>query len=436
MARGSGARPRAWSLGCRGYRVGVDADVVVVGAGAAGLAAARRLGGAGKRAVVLEARSRIGGRVHTDRDFAGFPVERGAELLHGSRSPSRVLADAAGLTVLPAMSMWRARVVDEGRVRRLLPWLLPTMGRYLSLARTVRSGDIDPDVSLGELLRGRSADGRLGRLAVGVANDACTDLDGLSVRYLARVMANGEETGRHSRVAEGYDRLLDYVAAGCVIVRDAPVTAVCWMRDGVRVEADRCYRARRAIITVPLGVLKVGMVRFDPPLPPAKGKAIAGLAMHPGIKVLLRFTSRLWPAGASYVLLDEDIPVVWPAHADTPVLTAFVMGPRAAALRRPPGPVERVVSALVRVWGERVRRALADAQVVDWGADPWTLGGYSSEPPGAGHQRAALAAPCGPLHFAGEATDDVAPGTVSGALRSGERAADEIVQLDSAAAPR
>jgi monoamine oxidase len=307
------------------------------------------------------------------------------------------------------------------------------MGRYVSIVRAVRSSGVDPDVSLGDLLRGRRAGGRLGRLAVAVANDACTDLDGLSVRYLARVMANGEETGQQARVVDGYDRLLEYIAAGCRIVRDAPVTVVSWTPDGVQAQADRWYSARRAIITVPLGVLKAGTVRFEPPLPSPKDRAIAALAMHPGMKVLLRFTSRPWPAGTSYLLLDEDIPVIWPPQPDAPVLTAFVMGPRAAALRTPPGPVQRVVSALVRVWGERVRHNLADAQVVDWGADPWTLGGYSSEPPGSGHQRAALAVPCGPLHFAGEATDDIAPGTVSAALRSGTRAAVEAISIDAAA---
>lgn len=435
MGRNSGVPPWAGTdtdfreRALRGYRVRVDADVIVVGAGAAGLAAARRLAEDGQRAIVLEARTRIGGRVHTDRDFGPFPVERGAELLHGLRSPSRRLADAAGLTVAPALSIWRARVADRGRVRRLVPWLLPAAVQYAGLVRAIRSlGAAEADPCLGDLLRRRGAGRRLRRLAATVANDACTDLVGLSTRYLARVLANGEETGRDARVVEGYDRLVEHLAAGCTIVREAPVTAVDWSPDGVWVEADRRYTAHRAIVTVPLGVLKAGIIRFDPPLPPGKEQAIAGLDMHPGMKVVLRFTSRLWPASLSYLLLDEDVPVVWPPRADAAVLTAFVMGPRAAALRMSPGPVERVVAALVQVWGERVRRYLVDTLVVDWGADPWTRGGYSCEPPGSGRLRAALAAPCGPVHFAGEATDEIAPGTVSGALRSGDRAAAEVRQ--------
>jgi monoamine oxidase len=186
-------------------------------------------------------------------------------------------------------------------------------------------------------------------------------------------------------------------------------------------------------VTVPLGVLKAGAIRFHPELPPTVRAAVDGLAMGAGTKVLLRFRARLWPRGMSFLLLDDEVPAVWPPHRDAPLLTAFVMGPRAERLRRPPGPVERVLAALARAWPE-ARRELAAAEVVDWGADPWTRGGYSSAPPGAEGLRAALAAPCGPLRFAGEATDERSPGTVSGALRSGVSAAEEA--LDALAGGR
>jgi monoamine oxidase len=403
----------------------VDADVIVVGAGAAGLAAARRVTAAGRRALVLEARDRIGGRVHTDRTFAGVPVEFGAEFVHGGRAGSAAAARAAGLATTPAMSLWRGRVADAGRIRRLAPWLAATAWQYAGLIRAVHAGGAGPDESLGDLLRRRGAGERVRRLAAGVANDACAGVDGISVHYLSRVLRTGEETGRQARVAPGYDRVIAHLAEGSRIVRNAPVTAVTWGPDGVRVEAGRTWTAARAVVTVPLGVLRAGVVRFGPPLPAATQRAIAGLAMHPGTKVLLRFARRWWPAH-SYTLLDPGVPVLWP-HPDAPVLTAFVMGSAAAALREPPGPVERVLAALPAGWREPARRELRDTRVVDWGADPWTCGGYSSEPPGSAGLRAALATPCGPLHMAGEATDDAAPGTVSGALRSGERAATEAL---------
>jgi len=178
---------------------------------------------------------------------------------------------------------------------------------------------------------------------------------------------------------------------------------------------------------VPLGVLRAGVPRFVPELPRAKRAAIDGLAMHAGMKVLLRFRTAPWPPGTSFVLLDEAVPVVWPPRDGAPILVAFVMGPRADALKTAPGPVERVVSSLASVWGDDVGRSLVAADVADWGADPRTRGGYSSAPPGAVAQREALAAPCEALLFAGEATDSLAPGTVSGAWRSGRRAAEQAL---------
>jgi monoamine oxidase len=388
----------------------VHADVVVIGAGAAGLAAAAELAEAGRSVVVLEARDRIGGRVHTDRGLAGFPVERGAELLQGSGSPSRVLAEAAGLATVPAMGRWGGRVVDRGRTRRLLPWMVPALGQLARLQREVGRAEAGPDQSLGELLRRHHASARTWRIATGIANDACADLDGLSVQQLARSLRHGEETGQQARVADGFDRLLDHLAKGVRVVCQAPVTEVVWSVAGVRIDAGRTYTAGRAIVTVPLGVLKAGLPRFSPELPTAKREAVTGLAMHPGTKVLLRFREPLWPARTSFVLVDDDVPVVWPPRDGAGVLNAFVMGPRAAALRAPPGPVERVLAALAKAWGEEPRRGLVAAEVVDWGADRWTRGGYSVAPPGRAHLRGVLAEPCGTLLFAGEATDELGPG--------------------------
>lgn len=405
----------------------MDADVVVIGAGAAGLAAASELVAAGRTVVVLEARDRIGGRVHTDREFAGFPVERGAELLQARRSPSYELARDAGLTAVPAMASWRGRVLDGDRIRGLLPWAMPAALRWAGVVRAVRQADQRPDESLTDLLDRRGANPRMLRMAEGLANDACTTVDALSVHELANMLRGGEETAGQARVAEGFDRVLTHLADRCTIVLSSPVSAVHWSRDGVRVEADRDYEARAAVVALPLGVLQTGVPRFVPELPAAKREAIAGLVMHPGMKVLLRFREPLWAPKLSYLLLTEDVPVVWPPRRGKPVLTAFVMGARAAALRTPPGPVERVLGALGRGIGRDVRRELVAAETVDWGADPWTRGGYSSAPPGRTHLRQVLAQPCPPLLFAGEATDTTGPGTVSGALRSGTRAATEAL---------
>jgi monoamine oxidase len=175
-------------------------------------------------------------------------------------------------------------VVDRGRTRRLLPWLLPALGQLARLQREVGRAAGGPDQSLAALLRRQHPGARTWRIATGIANDACADPDGLSVHQLAGALRHGEETGPQARVVDGFDRLLQHLAKGVTVVCQAPVTEVAWSPAGVRVDAGRTYSARAAIVTVPLGVLKAGLPRFSPELPAAKREAVSGLAMHPGTR--------------------------------------------------------------------------------------------------------------------------------------------------------
>ncbi|WP_165952416.1 flavin monoamine oxidase family protein [Kribbella albertanoniae] len=403
----------------------MDADVIVVGAGAAGLAAARRLGSAGVAVLVLEARWRIGGRVHTDREFTRFPVERGAELLQGAGSPLGQLAKEIGARQTPAMTMRRGRVLDGGRLRGLLPWTLPSAPKLASVMLAVRRSPGKPDESLADLVARRRPGARTLRMAEAIANDACTTASEFSVHEMAAVMGGAEESGGQQRLRDGFDQVIDHLAADCAVELNNPVKAIRRSADGVIVEADRTYTARAVVVTIPLGVLKAGGIEFSPQLPAAKQEAIEQLRMYSATKVILHFDRVWWPESMSYLLADNGVPVLWPPRPTEPVLTAFVTGPRSDALRPPPGPVARVIEVL----RPHLRGAeLVDSQVVDWGTDPWTRGGYSSAAPGGSHLRAVLAAPCGPIHFAGEATDPISPGTVSGALRSGNRAAEAVLR--------
>lgn len=408
----------------------MDADVIVVGAGAAGLAAARRLSEAGLGVVVLEARWRIGGRVHTDRGFARFPVERGAELLQGAGSPLGQLAKEIGARQTPAMTMRRGRVLDGGRMRRLLPWTLPSVPKWAAVMLAVRRSTGKPDESLADLLGRRTSDPRTLRMADAIANDACTTPSDFSVHEMAAVMGGAEESGGQQRLRDGFDQVIDYLAQDCVVELNNPVKVIRHSAGGVTVEADRTYTARAVVVTIPLGVLKAGGTEFFPELPAAKQDAIEQLRMYSATKVMLHFDRVWWPESMSYLLADRGVPVLWPPRPTEPVLTAFVTGPRSDALRPPPGPVARVFDVLrPHLQGAE----LVDSQVVDWGADPWSHGGYSSAAPGGTHLRGVLAAPYGQVYFAGEATDATSPGTVSGALRSGTRAAEEVLRLPGGA---
>jgi monoamine oxidase len=151
------------------------------------------------------------------------------------------------------------------------------------------------------------------------------------------------------------------------------------------------------------------------------------------MKLLLRFEEQFWDAEMTFLTGRDPVPVWWTVQREAPVLTGFITGPRAARLAAhgPEGALEQGIAALAAIFGDAPRRLLVASQVVDWAADPWARGGYSSVPPGAHGQRASLAQPAGALHFAGEATVFANnPATVHGALHSGERAAGEILSRE------
>ena len=229
----------------------------------------------------------------------------------------------------------------------------------------------------------------------------------------------------------GYDSVLAAVAAGLDIRLGAPVEAIRWDAGGVEVATAReTYHARAAVVTLPLALLKAGAVSFTPPLPEAKRRAIDALAIGPALKLLLRFAEPFWDREMTFLTADQPLAVWWTIRRDVPLLTGFATGPRAARLGMygADGALERGLAALGEIFGSAPRRLFVAGQLVDWAADPWARGGYSSVPPGAHGQRAVLAAPAGALHFAGEATVfEDNPATVHGALRSGERAAREIL---------
>ena len=200
-----------------------------------------------------------------------------------------------------------------------------------------------------------------------------------------------------------------------------------WNQAGVEIEAGHRVRARVAVITLPLGVLQAETVRFEPDLPDAKRRAVAALRMHPAVKILLRFRHPVGNRRVRVIAGDDEVPVFWRAPDPAPVWTAFVTGPRAVTLASAP---DRAAERLCSYLGIGARGVLDAVEVVDWGRDPWSCGGYSAAPPGAFVARAVLAERVGGLVFAGEATStEGEAGTVSGAAVTGERAAAEVCSV-------
>lgn len=424
-------------------------DVLVIGAGVAGLAAAASLGRRGRKVILLEARGRLGGRILSVRP-AGWPrrVELGAEFIHGGNAalwrlvrkhrlalrrppPRHWLYEAQGLRRLEDLSERLERVTKRIDARRMARW---------SFADFLRDA--------GE---GISAEDRA--LVTGfVEGFEAAPLDEMSAAAMAGVTLDDDE---QHLFAHGYDGLV--AALSAEIESDKVETrcgaVVCrleWARGRVTAVAGRAtYSGRAAVVTLPLGVLQArpdrqGAVLFSPRLA-AKEKVIAKMGMGHVIRLVLRFDGRAWRKLAPAVLRAHGnergfgfihsrlagFPVWWSLHGDA-VMTAWAGGPAGLRLAglSPAEILRTAIESLSLLWGRpptTIRAALLDWETHNWSRDPFSRGAYSFTVAGQLNAAEQLRRPvAGTLFFAGEATaDGDEAGTVHGALSSGRRAADE-----------
>jgi monoamine oxidase len=421
----------------------MGASAIVIGAGAAGLAAARRLHDAGVAVTVLEARPRIGGRVHSLPGFAPVPIELGAELIHGEGAVTHDLARAAGLVAAQVDRYGGLRWGDHGPARHVaaLPPPLRNLIRDLFAAHHgLAEHDFAQDRSLGDelRLRGLGPDG-LAVADVLLAQTCCASIDTLSCADLARELRADHAGLQEFRPVGGYAPLLEWLARDLPLVLDAAVSAVRHGAGGVIVEAaGRRYHADRCVVTVPASVLATGAVAFEPPLSAAKRDAIHAFRTEPATKLFFRFDRVRWDADLAFMAHDGLFARWWtPAHhaPGVPLLCCYVTAGRAAAVDAlSDEEVQRAALAeLAMLLGQAdVGAGFQGLRRKAWASDPLALGGYAHVPPGAAAARPALAAPEGErLFFAGEATaHDTNPQTVHGAIESGWRAADEVLNYD------
>lgn len=403
-------------------------DTIIVGAGVAGLAAAAALRVAGRSALVVEARNRVGGRVHTDHTYGH--AELGAEFIHGDRATTWELVRAAGLRT----SRWPLlrRLALGGR---MLPEDDATLERARALVAAVDAYS-GPERSVAELLRQRAPadDPALVVALQWLANIEGADPARLSALALAREHATTRNGVGNFHILAGYDRVVARMAAGLNLRLGVPVERVTWSPGRVELGLPDGERiaARHVIITVPLGVLQAGCPLFDPPLPAAKQQAIAAIAMGHVSKLLLWFDRRLW--GELEILSTDGRVATWwdVASAAVPTLMGYTGGPPALALAAlgEQGAIDLGLAELAQLLGVDLRPHLLGGRLADWSRDPWSGGAYSYSPVGMGDARAALAAPLEQtLFFAGEATlTDGHLATVHGAIESGRRAAQELLE--------
>jgi monoamine oxidase len=426
--------------------VKLETDVVVIGAGAAGLAAAHALSQAGVRVVVLEARTRIGGRLLTREDpELPVPVELGGEFVHGTADASFALLRAAGSVAIDTAGSSFA--YENGELRDGSD-PLDVVARVMRPASALRD-----DVSVDAFTRDIAPSDRRMALMMVEGFDAA-DPARASARAIAEEW-NGDpegQTSRQFRPLGGYARLLRTLHGALDpqrvrVLLGTPVHAIRRGDGAVDVDATSAgdapvaVRARAAIVTLPVGVLQSPVPAFEPPLTLVARDALAQLVMGPVVKLVLRFRSAFWERLGERRYLDAGFfhragahfPAFWTLlPLRTPILVAWAGGPKADALA---GLDEsgRVAAAL-----DDLRVLFADADPAaeleaaythDWQADPYSRGAYSYVAVGGGGARAALAQPVdGLLFFAGEATAGASEaGTVAGALQSAERVAGEVL---------
>jgi monoamine oxidase len=416
-------------------------DALIVGGGIAGLTAARHLTEAGLRVTLLEARERLGGRIYT-HSTGDFPVELGAEFVHGRPEEILSLAAEGAMPIIPIQGRFRRKINGE--------WaeagnLMEKIDRLFGNLPTE-----EPDESFQYYLDRSGEDDDVKQHALRyVEGFHAADPSLISARSLRRD-SEAEEAieGDHQyRVANGYESLVRTVADRidrklCDIVMNAPVNEIAWRQGQVIARAGLTeYLASRAIVTLPLGVLKTNSVVFSPALP-EKQNAMSFLEMGPVVRVSLCFQEKFWDrdpemAELSFLFTDDSqFPTWWTSNPlPYPILTGWAAGPNAGAHTGRSkdeivGSAVQSLARIMRIAEPELRRQMTESFMHDWQEDPFSRGAYSYAAVGGIGAARKLAEPvAGTLFFAGEATNsDGYNGTVHGAIATGLRAAKELLQ--------
>lgn len=426
----------------------------MIGAGMAGLVAAAELSAAGRNVRVLEGRSRIGGRIWTDRGWPDAPIDLGASWIHGLQDGE--IADdplsrwALSLGVETAVTDYENAVVYgvdgqplSGADQDFLADVAHELERVVEedterdIGSIMCSGSImdaitkriDPDSLTSE--RRHLFHAALGHYE----HEYGDDLEKLDHR--SGFLGDDDFSGRDVLFPRGFDRLVRELASGLDISTDCPVRRIRWTEDGVEVEAGQeTLIGSHAIVTLPLGVLKAGRVEFDPPLPAAKREAIDALGFGLLNKCCLRFPSVFWDPAYEMIGHVDTRRGRWleflnmRVYTAAPVLVGFNSGSFAREIEgwSDLEIVDSAMEVLKGIYGQGIPRP-EDWRITRWASDPFALGAYSHHAVGSGpwHRRA-LAEPLGDrVFFAGEATAEALYPSVHGAAFSGERAARDLL---------
>jgi monoamine oxidase len=407
---------------------------VIVGAGAAGIAAARRLAAAGRRFAFLEASEMVGGRCRTDTATFGVPYDRGAHWIHmPDTNPVAKLAAQTGLDIYPAPPGQRMRIGRRYARESEMETYLASVERA-STAIADASARSKSDIPCAQALPkdlgtwGPTIEFVLGPLGCG------KDLAEISAADFSR----SAERDSDALCRQGFGALLAALASGLPVELSTPVSRIDWAPHSRTqlVTARREIKARAVIVTVSTNVLTADKIKFSPELPKRHLDAAAELKLGSYDRIALELVGN--PLG-----LERDELVfekcdntrtasLFANVSGTPLCLIDVAGSfgRDLAAKGDEAMIDFALSWLAGLYGVDLAKAVRRRHVTHWNDEPWVLGAFSAAAPGAQPARKALMESVKDrIWFAGEAAHETLWGTVGGAWESGERAADAVVKF-------
>ena len=410
-------------------------EIVVVGAGVAGLYAAQLLQQAGHRVMLLEASERVGGRVHTVTDFADVPVELGAEFVHGQNTLLFEWLQERQLEYLPTGAvryLYQGKLYEYETLYNENDTIADFFDYYDNHHRY--EGE---DISLKTFLAENEVWDEVIPLAETMAAEYGTSPARLGVYSLAKLAFRWTAGEENFRLKDGFGKLLDELSEGLEVHFSKDVRHITYeSRPAQVITADgHAYHADFVLVTVPLTQLKKERIQFVPALPDWKKQAIRQIGMDAaGSKLLMRFSERFW-GEINEIIGSEVVAEYWSVGdgkaGQQPHLTAIVMGEKAEHWQQEgeEALLAAVLAELDTLFEGKATPALEHSRLLDWGKVPFIEGSYSYPTAGSFGAFRKLAEPLnGRLFFAGEATNTHGHNaTVHGAMESAEDAVEDIL---------
>lgn len=422
---------------------GFSADVIVIGAGMSGLAAAKDLQSKGKKVILLEAQNAIGGRTVTDRSL-GVPLDLGASWIHGvNKNPIAAIASSLNLATSPTNYDAIQRYDYDGReITDTEDTLVDKNYSTLMSAVSKAQRAAKQDQSLGVTINSINAtktytpfEQRAIQYSVNteIEHDYAADVSVMSLKYWDQ---DSDFGGQDVLITQGYDQITSYLASGLDIRLSTIVTEINYAKTTVNVmTSNGTYTAPKLIITTPLGVLKKGVIKFTPSLPASHTTAIGRLGMGLLNKLYLRFPYKFWNNQEQllgYIGLEKGRWAEWydlQHVTNQPILLGFNSASFAATAEAytDQQTVASAMSVLRTIYGAAAPDPLG-YKMTRWGKNSWSFGSYSYVALGSSPSDCDVFTKSinSRLYFAGEHTNRAYIGTVHGAYLSGLRASGQI----------